>query len=212
METEGIHRVGIMGGTFDPIHNGHLILAEHAYEQFHLEKVLFLPNGNPPHKRVQGDERASQDARLEMVRLAIQHNPHFELDAEEIHRSGYSYTKDTLKRMSEIYKNTVFYFIIGADSLMSFDQWCEPAEICRYCVLAAAVRNQLDRATMERQMNLLREKYHARIVMLETPDLDISSSFLRRQHAAGKSVRYYLPDTVYDYIKQSGLYLTDRNK
>lgn len=194
-----------MGGTFDPIHNGHLILAECAYEQFHLDKVLFLPNGNPPHKQ-ESSVGASGKDRQEMVRLAIVNNPHFELDTEELLRSGRSYTKDTLRRLYETHRDTEYYFIIGGDSLMSFDHWRCPDEICRYCILLTAVRDQMNQSQMQDRMDFLRRTYGARIEKLHTPDLDISSSRLRQMRHAGESIRYYLPDTVYDYIRKTGLY------
>ncbi len=194
-----------MGGTFDPIHNGHLILAECAYEQFHLDKVLFLPNGNPPHKQ-ESSVCASVKDRQEMVRLAIVNNPHFELDTEEMRQRACSYTKDTLRRLCENHRDTEYYFIIGGDSLMSFDRWRGPDEICRYCVLLAAVRDQMDPIQMRDRMNFLRRAYGAKIEKLHTPALDISSSRLRQMRQAGESIRYYLPDTVYDYIRKTGLY------
>ena len=116
-------RVGIMGGTFDPIHIGHLILGESAWQQFCLEKVLFMPSGNPPHKRVR--DGASNWQRVEMVRLAIRSNPHFELSLEEMHEQGYVYTKETLRRLRKQHPDTDYYFILGADSVLTF-----PPESC----------------------------------------------------------------------------------
>ena len=114
-------RVGIMGGTFDPIHIGHLILGESAWQQFSLEKVLFMPSGNPPHKK--GREGATNEQRVEMVRLAIASNPHFVLSLEEMHEKGYVYTKETLRRLRAQHPDTDYYFILGADSLLTFDKW-----------------------------------------------------------------------------------------
>ena len=188
-----------------PIHNGHLILAECAYEQFHLDKILFLPNGRPPHKEMQNIGASGRD-RQEMVRLAIMNNPHFELDSEELQKSGSCYTKDTLRGLCEANRDTEYYFIIGGDSLMAFDQWKGPDEICRYCVLLAAVRDQMDQKQMRDRMDFLRRTYDARIERLHTPDLDISSTRLRQMQNAGESIRYYLPDAVYDYIRRTGLY------
>ena len=109
-------RIGIMGGTFDPVHIGHLILGEKAYEQFALDQVLFMPAGNPPHKRHR-EGRASDDQRVEMVRRAIDGNPHFSLSMEEMNAEGYSYTYLTLERLKEQNPDTEYFFIIGADSL-----------------------------------------------------------------------------------------------
>lgn len=202
----GMRRVGIMGGTFNPIHHAHLILAERAWQQFDLDTVLFLPNGNPPHKQIAPGDASNHD-RLEMVRLAIRNNPHFQLDTEEMMRYGYSYTRDTLCRLKQNEPDTHFFFIIGADSLMSFDQWFHPEEICRYCTLLAGVRNGMTAEEMMRQREYLIRKYQANIEFISIPDLDISSSSLREMHKRGQSIRYFIPDSVYEYIQKSDLYL-----
>lgn len=203
---DGMKRVGIMGGTFNPIHHAHLILAERAWQQFGLDTVLFLPNGNPPHKQIQAGDATNRD-RLEMVRLAILNNPHFQLDTEEMTRYGYSYTRDTLSRLKQKEPETDFFFIVGADSLMTFDQWYHPEEICQYCTLLAGVRNGMTTEEMKRQRDYLTQKYQAHIEFILMPDLDISSSSLREMHKCGQSIRYFVPDDVYDYIQKSGLYL-----
>ena len=202
---ENKRRVGIMGGTFDPIHNGHLVLAERAYEQFNLEHILFLPSGNPPHKRERFGGASDAD-RLEMVRLAIGGNAHFVLDDEEMYRNGYSYTKDTLRILNEVHPDTEFYFIIGADSLMAFDTWMNPECIAKLCVLVAAVRDGLDHTAMYETMAQLKERYGADVRLLETPELDIASSRLRAWCREGRSLRYYVPDSVYEYISANHLY------
>ncbi len=198
-------RVGIMGGTFDPIHIGHLILAESAYEQFQLDTVQFLPSGNPPHKTDRTDG-ASDGERLEMVALAIRGNPHFTLDAEEMRRTGLSYTSDTLVCLKRQHPDTDYYFIIGADSLLSFDTWRKPEIICQNCVLLAAVRDGLAPSAMEEKMRKLRERYGAEIHLLQTPNIDVSSTKLRAWRQEGRSLRYYVPDAVLDYIGQNGIY------
>ena len=129
-----------MGGTFDPIHMGHLILGEQSYEQLSLDKVLFMPSGNPPHKRNRAG-RASDRQRVDMVRLAISDNPHFELSLAEMHEKGYTYTYRTLEELKEQNPDTDYYFIIGADSLFSFEEWKEPGRICDACTLVVAVRD-----------------------------------------------------------------------
>lgn len=199
-------RIGLMGGTFDPIHIGHLMLAECAYEQFGLEKVLFLPSGNPPHKAKE-TVGASDHDRVQMVRRAIAGNPHFGLDAEEMYREGYTYTNDTLELLTAAHPDVDYYFIIGADSLMSFDTWYRPDGICQHCILTVAVRDQLDPGTIRQKMEELRERYQARIYLLQTPDVDIASSRLRAMRRQRRSIRYYVPDEVYRYIEEHGLYL-----
>ncbi len=205
MNSERRQRVGIMGGTFDPIHIGHLILAECAYEQFELDTVLFLPSGNPPHKRDRRDG-ASDKERLDMVALAIQDNPHFVLDSEEMQRSGFTYTFETLRLMKERHPQTDYYFIIGADSLMSFDTWKNPEMISRNCILLAAVRDQMEADQMEQKMKELHRRFGARIRFLHSPNVDVSSTQLRDLYRKGQSVRYYIPDRVIDYIRENSVY------
>lgn len=194
-----------MGGTFDPIHIGHLILAECAYEQFRLDTVLFLPSGNPPHKTDRTDG-ATDAERLEMVALAIRDNPHFSLDSEEMQRGGYSYTSDTLVSLRKRHPDTDYFFIIGADSLLSFDTWHEPEIICRNCALLAAARDRLPVSAMEEKIGELKKLYGAEIHLLYTPNIDISSTDLRFRRQEGRSLRYYVPDAVLQYIEQKEIY------
>lgn len=212
MKQECRRRVGIMGGTFDPIHIGHLILAERAYEQFKLDTVMFLPSGNPPHKQERSDG-ASDLERLSMVELAIRNNPHFTLDTEEMQRAGhsgrltgYTYTDDTLRLLKAQHPDTDYYFIIGADSLMAFDTWKNPGGICQNCTLLAAVRDRLAISEMEQKIEELRRKFDARILLLHSPNIDISSSNLRAWYREGRSIRYYVPDDVLDYIDKNKVY------
>ena len=205
MGKERKRRVGIMGGTFDPIHIGHLILAECAYEEFHLDTVQFLPSGNSPHKTGRTDG-AADDERLEMVKLAIRGNPHFTLDAEEMRRTGYSYTSDTLTALRTRNPDTDYYFIIGADSLMALDEWNRPDIICRNCILLAAARDDLPASEIEGQIAFLHEKYGADIRLIHSPDIGISSTKLRAWFREGRSLRYYTPDSVLEYMKQKDIY------
>ena len=202
---EKTRRVGIMGGTFDPIHIGHLILGEKAYEQFQLDEVLFMPSGNPPHK--QGREgRASNEQRAEMVARAIADNPHFTLSLEEMHDEGYTYTRVTLERLTAANPDTDYYFIMGGDSLMQFETWRDPQRICRLCTIAASVRDGMTTQELEAQIAHLKKIYDADIRVLGVPNLDISSSDIRHRCAGGRTFRYYVPESVYAYILQRGLY------
>ena len=117
-------KIGIMGGTFEPIHIGHLLLGEIAYEDFGLDEIWFLPNGNPPHKETLDTEEAMHH-RIEMVRLAIKSNPNFSLNLSEADTKKHSYTYQTMRHFNEIYPNDEFYFILGADSLFAFEEWKE---------------------------------------------------------------------------------------
>lgn len=198
-------KVGIMGGTFDPIHIGHLILGEAAYRQFGLDLVEFMPAGNPPHKRHR-EGQASDDERTEMVRRAIHSNPHFALSKREMNADGYSYTYRTLERLREEFPDTDYYFIIGADSLFDFDTWREPQRIVDACTLVVATRNQIAPDRFDQELQKKRARYGGTFLKLDTPNLDIASHVLRTMIRRGESVRYYIPDCVIDYINEHGIY------
>lgn len=198
-------KIGIMGGTFDPIHIGHLILGEKAYQQFGLEKIMFMPSGNPPHKQHR-EGRATDEQRVEMVRRAIVDNPHFALSLEEMNADGYSYTYRTLERLKGQNPGVEYYFIIGADSLFDFDGWKEPGRICQAAKLLVAGRNHVEKPRLISQMKYLGEKYNGEFFLLDIPNLDISSKMLRKWIAESESILYYVPDSVYTYIKEQKIY------
>lgn len=200
-------KIGIMGGTFDPIHIGHLILGESAYHQFELEKVIFMPAGYPPHKPVREDG-ASNEARTEMVRLAIKSNPHFELSTYEMEKKGESYSYETLEHLLSEDPENSLYFIMGADSLKNFDTWKEPARICKAATIVAAVRDHLESSEFLGEMNRLEDKYQANIKMLDSLNIDISSHQIREWVKEGKSLKYYVPDPVIEYIQKYKVYKT----
>ena len=195
-----------MGGTFDPIHIGHLILGECAYEEFGLDKVLFMPSGNPPHKKETSD-RASNEHRTAMTSLAIASNPHFELSVLEMEREGYIYTNETLRILKEAHPDTEYYFIMGADSLFQFHEWRSPEIIAELAVLCVAVRDNVTDEKLDERIVWVEEMYHARILKMSVPNIDVSSTGIRRALAGRKSCRYFLPDCVIDYIQENGLYL-----
>lgn len=203
---EGKHRkIGIMGGTFDPIHVGHLILGEKAYEQLELDEVWFMPAGNPPHKKDRPG-RASDEQRTEMVRLAIEDNPHFILSLIEMHEEGYSYTYRTLEKLTAENPDTEYFFIIGADSLFSLETWREPERILRTCTMVAATRNQASAKELDREMERLSDKFHGRFLRLDTLNMDVSSAMLRDWVKEGKSIRYYTTAPVTEYILKHHIY------
>ena len=207
MEKTYTKKIGIMGGTFDPIHIGHLILAQSAYEQFGLDHVLVMPSGNPPHKRSR-EGGADNEQRTQMVRLAIGDNPHLKLSLEEMHEMGYVYTSLTLKRLTQANPDTRYFFIMGADSLFQFDSWRDPQKICDQCVLVAAVRDHVSSEKLDREIDRVAQKYHADVRKLVTPNIDISSHEIRQWIGQGRSCRYYLPEEVRDYINRQGLYVS----
>lgn len=198
-------KIGIMGGTFNPIHNGHLILAESAYEQFHLDKIIFLPSGNPPHKPNVSYIEAKH--RCNMVDIAIYDNFHFEISLDEVNRPGITYTADTLRDMRRADPASEFYFIIGADSLFSFETWHQPEKICKYCTLLVATREGHDSKAVENKISELRKKYKADIFRIISPDFDISSKLIRERVSAKRSIKYFVPKAVEDYIRRNDLYI-----
>ena len=198
-------KIGIMGGTFDPIHVGHLILGEKAYEQLGLDKILFMPAGNPPHKRNRNG-RATDEQRTEMVRLAIEGNPHFELSLIEMNAEGFTYTYRTLERLKEQNPDTDYYFIIGAESLYNFTTWMEPSRICRACTIVVATRDHVPVKNLDQEMTYLSRQYGGCFIRLNTLNIDISSQLLRQWHQEGKSIHYYVPEAVVDYIEKHQIY------
>ena len=201
-----MHKVGIMGGTFDPIHVGHLILAESAYQQFGLDEVLIMPSGNPPHKKDRTGG-PTLDQRIEMVSLAIEDNDHFTLSTEEAHDKGYTYTRATLERLTSENPDTEYYFIMGADSLFYFDTWKDPERIAQLAVLVVATRYHVDEVQLSEAIASVGQKFGATIEKLSTPNMDISSSMIRDWVRQKQSIRYYVPDQVIDYITKAGLYI-----
>lgn len=198
-------KVGIMGGTFDPIHIGHLILGENAYQQLGLDRVVFMPSGNPPHKKDR-EGRASDEQRMDMVKLAIASNTHFKFSSMEMNEDGYSYTYLTLEKLNEKHPDTRYYFIIGADSLFDFKGWRNPQRICDACTLVVATRNHTSDEDLDKAIADVRETFGADIVKLNTENIDVSSHQLRDWIVAGKTVKYYAPDEVINYIKSYHVY------
>lgn len=198
-------KIGIMGGTFDPIHIGHLLLGEFAYEDFGLDEIWFLPNGNPPHKDT-GKESPGVDERVEMIRLAIRGVPYFRLSLYEATEQVNSYTYQTMRHFNEKYPVHEFYFILGADSLFSIEEWKYFKEIFPTCTILAAMRDDKDLEDMKRQIRYLKERYQAEIELLQAPLLEISSTTIRERAERGLTVRYMVPDPVAKYIRKKGFY------
>jgi nicotinate-nucleotide adenylyltransferase len=193
-------RIGIMGGTFDPVHYGHLVAAESARCSFALEQVIFVPSGQPPHKR----ERrvSSAEERLAMTELAIADNPYFVVSDWEVKRDRISYTYDTLRAFRQKYgDDTELFFIIGADSALQLMQWRKFEEFADYCSFIAATRPGYRLEDCE-----LPEKLANKLFFAEVPQLDISSSDIRRRVAEGEPIKYLLPTSVEKYIFECGLY------
>ena len=197
-------RIGIMGGTFDPIHLGHLILAEQAMIQFDLDQVLFMPSSQPPHK----SDRKVLDARHRqaMVLLAIRDNDRFSYSDLELCRTGYTYTSDTLRELNSLYPDSTIYFIMGADSLFAVDSWHEPQEIFNRAVILSANRMDLPEERLQSQIRYLEERFHGSVGLIRMPDIAISSRDIRKKCMEGLPIRYYVPEAVRNYIEEHGLY------
>ena len=198
-------KIGIMGGTFDPIHIGHLLLGEFAYENFHLDEIWFLPNGNPPHKTTD-ESGVSLDDRIEMVKLATDDVPYFRMNLYEASSKKHSYTYSTMRALREMYPEHEFFFILGADSLFSIEQWKNFREIFPSCTILAAMRDDKDTESMQAQIRYLNEKYGADIRLLQAPLVEISSTTIRRRAEKDLSIRYMVPDVVSEYIQSNALY------
>ena len=195
---------GILGGTFDPIHTGHLILAEAAYESFSLDYVLIMPNGNPPHKA--GQVNATMEQRTRMVELAVADNPHLKVSDFEKTPQDYHYTYETLEFLKKEHPDTDYYFILGADSLVHFHTWMEPRRICEACSILAATRDHMESEELTARIQELSRVFGAHIYPMETPNIDISSNMIRERVRTGRSIRYYVPEAVEEYIYKKGLY------
>jgi len=199
-----MNKIGIMGGTFNPIHNGHLAIAKAAYEQFSLEKVLFLPSKKPPHKR---NRKIAQDKeRMDMVKLAIEPYPFFVFSEIEMEREGYSYTSDTLETLKIKYPEYELCFIIGADSLHYIEDWHETQKIFDLSRILCAPRYPNTKREDYQCREELKVKFRANIDFIDMEPVNISSHEILLHLRTGKEVRNQMPETVYDYIKEHHLY------
>ena len=205
-------KIGIYGGTFDPIHLGHLISAESAYRICDLEKVVFIPAFDPPHK-----ENRSKTAshRLEMLKLAIEDNDRFEIDEREIHSKEVNYTLNTILSLMDDRPDAQFYYLMGEDSLLQIATWYKWEELLSLVDIAVIKRpnsqeiafedNNLEQRSFAEQLDFLRTKGY-RIHVIDEFQVDISSTKLRTYLQEGVNVRYLIPDKVLNYIEKEGLY------
>ncbi len=198
-------KIGIMGGTFDPPHFGHFVIAQAALEQLGLDKVVFIPNGNIVYKDASGEAQSRH--RFNMLRAVIESNPDFELSDIEISRAGTCYTADTLTQLKGgEYKDAELYFLVGADSLDYMEKWYSPDVIFGLCTVAAAERPGFEKSDIDKKISELTEAFGAKIERISIPLIGVSSTMLRRKLAAGESIRYLTHDSVIEYIKRHGLY------
>lgn len=198
-----MRKIGVIGGTFDPIHYGHLAAAEEARVRINLERVLFVVAGVPPHKL--NEEVTPVEHRLAMVRLAITSNPYFEISTVDVERPGPSYTVDTVSILQERSgQGTEIYFIMGLDSLVELSTWHQPQRLIQLCRLVAAKRPgiQIDAAELETSLPGI----SSRLQIIDMPEVDISSTELQERVREGLPIKYQVPEEVERYINDHGLY------
>lgn len=204
-------KIGLMGGTFDPIHNGHLLLGKQALEEYHLNEIWYMPSGQPPHKN---DHNVTPvEDRCAMVNLAIKEEPEFVFSDFEAIRHGNSYTAQTLHLLHEQYPEHEFYFIAGADSIYEIEGWYHPEEVLKQAVFLVAGRSyQKSCRSLEEQISYLTQKYGGKILVLHCEKMDISSASIRKKRQEGISIHSYVPAIVENYIETHKLYCNHKNE
>lgn len=197
-------KIGIMGGTFNPIHSGHLRMAQAAYEQYALDEIWFMPSANPPHKENDGIEK--REHRERMVRLAIDGISCFSFSDLEFKRKGITYTSDTLEEIHRKHPRYKLYFIFGGDSLESFDSWHEPETILKHCTILSAPRGDMSEQEMLDMCHRKGDKFGGKILPIQMERVQISSEQIRELLQSGHSVHTQCPERVECYIRLHGLY------
>lgn len=200
-------RIGVYGGSFDPIHLGHLLIAEIAREQLNLSEVLFIPAAVSPLK--QSQQPTDPKHRVEMIRLAIGGNSHFRLDERELRRGGASYTVDTLTELNAEFDDAELVFMMGADSLVDFHAWREPAKICELAFVAVVARGGQPAPDLELLRRYLPKEQSVEVNshLVHVPQIEISSTEIRRRVLAGQTIRYQVTAAVEAYIAAARLYV-----
>ena len=187
--------VGILSGSFNPIHNGHLMIAQQVFEQLNLDKILFIPSKVPPHRGVSRYiPKVSVDDRINMIKYGIRDNPNFQLDMTDIDLGGVSYTYETIKRLKERNPNTEYYLIVGYDIVENLSKWSHIDELVKEVHFVGVCRKGYEK------------KSQYPIMWVNTPVIEISSTVIRQRVREGKSLKYYVPDHVAWYIKDKGIY------
>lgn len=198
-------KIGIVGGTFNPIHVGHLMLGEYAYEELHLDEIWYMPNGNPPHKSID-NHVITNETRVVLTQIAIRDIPYFKYSSFEIEQDIISYSYQSLECLKVKYPTHEYYFILGSDSLFEIETWKYPNRFMSACHILVACRENMDLSLLQEQIIYLKEKYQSDITLLPMPLLEISSSDIRSRVKAGKSIKYIVPEGVEKYIYSHKLY------
>lgn len=197
--TENWEKIGIMGGTFNPIHTGHLLLAQWAMEEAGLDGIIFMPTGHSYMKA--SSEVLAGSERLAMTELAISGRDCFLCSDLEVSREGNTYTYETLECLQDMYPKARLYFIVGADCLFSIENWYHPEQIFRRCTLLAASRSGMPMDRLEEKRRELENAYDAKILLMTFPNIEISSTDIRKRCRQGRSIQYLVPDAVREYIE-----------
>lgn len=204
---EKYRNVGLLGGTFDPIHYGHLVIAEEVWSVLHLDEMVFIPAGHPPHKR--GHSITPAEHRVAMLELAVASNPHFAISLIDVERSGPSYTVDTVRELREEWGTNVgLYFVIGWDSLEELHLWYDPIGILEQLTYLVAVRRPgyIEEPGYQDQLEARLPGIKQRLLVIPVPQLAISATELRQRVAEGRPIKYQTPEAVEQYIAEHGLY------
>ena len=197
-------KIGLMGGTFNPIHLGHLIISEYIRLSLPLDKIIFIPSGNPPHKDF--DEIISVKHRYNMALLATSTNSYFQISLSEINRKGFSYTIDTITEFKEKLQDDELYFIIGADSLNELTSWKNYKLLFKITNFIAIGRPGITDEYNLCKIKELKDLYDANIIYINGPLIEISSTDIRERISKNLSIKYLVPETVEEYIKSNKLY------
>jgi len=204
-ELSKINKIGIMGGTFDPIHIGHLFIAEETLERLNLDKILFIPAGVSPHK-INSKTTAPQH-RFLMTAIAVNSNERFYLSSIEIERQGPSFTIDTMRALRELYpKNIELFFITGGDTFIDLETWKDYDLLLELVSFVVFTRAGYDNELLDKKIQHFREGYRANITKICIPLLEVSSTDIRERVKQGRTVKYLIPEGVEEYISKHRLY------
>lgn len=197
-------KTGIIGGTFNPIHNGHILLAVYCKEKLNLDSVIFIPTYTPPHKS--DKELVSETHRLNMCNIAVQSYDDFSVSDIEIKRKGKSYTYETLTSLKEIYPDDTLYFITGADMFLTLEKWKNPEIIFDKAIIAAVPRNSSDSEVLNSHYQTILKPMGAKASILDEPVLSVSSTFIRENIENYDLIKSLIDRNVYEYIVKNNLY------
>lgn len=193
---------GIIGGTFDPLHNGHMHIAYEALEKLNLDKIVFIPAGNPPHK----NNITDATTRYNVVEKAIKDEKYFEISDYEVLKEGLSFTYETLEYLNNKETDTKWYFICGVDCLMELESWNNVNTILELCNMVVFIRPGFNEKQIYNQREKIEKKFKKKIILLDLPQMEISSSYIRERVKKGRNVSYLVPYSVNDDIKNLNLY------